>query len=503
MTADVEKDGGFGLPSGATSGINSYDLEPRRRKAPKKKPETATKTQEESDVEKLKPSRGPQKRPVAPPQKPPRKAADMDMDTEAVVDRTDNDNGDEPSGEDAKKRGRGKTAVPPAKANLAPPFKKPGYGKADAPIDIALFEQPALQKFYDDHVEFFASGEYVRGVTDAASLGNLVSQLKSVTENFGKADQTITQELRDQSEELLETLTKMASESAGEEPSAEDIAIETQPTMEPGLDSDDVSGFAKSLRKSLGLAKSGARNSAQDQETIQKVHDASCELGADCGMNDSVDKHQEGKDMRKADTIMAEGNKRGAAVTDPSLPVNSNNAEWEDESSPQGQDKQPDPYATKKGKKRTMDMDMAAKGKKRTADMDDPEDDSTDDTDDEDDMEDDTPPKAKKAKKFDSDDLAKAVAAGVKAAFAEINGGSIQKGEAMTIPRVPPNLMAVGKGGELSKYVEVDLDTLKKSVAPVRGSSQAIAGDNDTARVIKAIHAGGATFRLNPNEIPS
>ncbi len=486
---DIEKDssGAWSAPTSATSGINNYDLEPRRRKAPKKKPETATKTQEESDVEKLKSKK--------------RTAKSEDADGEGV--------------DIANKRGKGKTAIPPVKANLAPPFKKPGYGKADMPIDITLFEQPALEKFYNDHVSFFASGEYVKGVNDAASLGNLISQLKSVTENFGKADQTISQELRDQSEELLETLTKMASESADEEPSAEDIAIETQPMMRPA-DSEELSDFAKSLQKSLGLAKVGARNSAQDQETIQKVHDAACELGADCGsqVDDTVDKSHEGKDMRKADTIMAEGNKRGAAVTDPSLPVESDNAEWTDDSSPQGQDKQPDPYATKKGKKRQMDMDMAAKGKKRqmdmdmaakgkkrTADMDDLEDDDDFEDDDDTDDEDDSPPKAKKAKKFDSDDLAKAVAAGVKAAMSEM--GHIQKGEAMTIPRVPPNLMAVGKGGELSKYVEVDLDTLKKSVAPVRGSSQAIAGDNDTARVIKAIHAGGATFRLNPNEIPS
>ena len=217
--------------------------------------------------------------------------------------------------------------------------------------------------------------------------------------------------------------------------------------------------------------------------------------------------------MRKTDTIMAEGNKRGAAVSDPSMEPQSTNAADAEDTSDQGQEKPNND--TKKSKKR-MDEDMARKGKKR-ADMMDEDDDEGDDIEDDDD-EDDMPmkPKAKKANKsftLDEASLAKVVATAVATAMATLSkSAGSQELDKVNI-RNAPHLMAVGKGGDAAAHVEVNLDDLKKSVSAhprdIAGPQTQVdqhgikTGDYGTATLIKAIHAGGTRFMLKPSDIPS
>lgn len=469
---DVEKDGGFGMPSSATSGINNYDQEGARVKKPKK---SKSKPRVEKDEDEC--------------------SMDKDESPNAPYDDFDD---------------------------------KDDVASKSATVDIAKFEQPALEAFYKRHKEFFDSEAMVKGVCDVASLGNLIAQLNFMADSQAMERQIegdsskIPEALRTEAAKLLKILSDMASEESEEisdGKTAEDVMRSTQPTMTPGLYRADVSTFAKSLRDSLGFQKVGRRNSAKDLETIQKVHDAACELGADCGQsfNGDVSKHED-SDMRKTDTIMAEGNKRGAAVSDPSMEPQSTNAADAEDTSDQGQEKPNND--TKKSKKR-MDEDMARKGKKR-ADMMDEDDDDWDDSDDSDDDDDDIgggdklKPKAKKAKKsvtLDEESLAKVVASAVVAAMATLSKSTGSQELDKVNIRNAPHLMAVGKGGDAAAHVEVNLEDLKKSVSAhprdIAGPQTQVdqhgikTGDYGTATLIKAIHAGGTRFMLKPSDIPS
>ena len=165
-------------------------------------------------------------------------------------------------------------------------------------VDITEFDESQLQKFFDANKVVITSGELVKGVYDVAQLGQLVSQLKcmadgaAVERQIEGDDSSIPEDLRDAAANLLSILSDMASEESEEikdGSTAEDVLRDTQPTMTPGLYRSDIGDLAKAMRVSLfgtddvdALAKAGARNSKKDLETLQKCHDALCELGASC-----------------------------------------------------------------------------------------------------------------------------------------------------------------------------------------------------------------------------
>lgn len=397
-------------------------------------------------------------------------------------------------------------------------------------VDITTLDEPALEKFFKRHEDLFKTDELVKGVYDVACLGQLIFQLKGMADNAAYErqvegdDSAIPENIRDEAAKLLSILSDMASEESQEitdGSTMEDVMRDTQPTMTPGLYRTDVGPMAKALRQSLfgvaeeDLEKAGARNSAKDLETLQKCHDALCELGANCkspsphdndgnDVSSNTEVEKMGKEVSKTDTVMSEGNKRGAAVSDPKPGENSSNAVDAEDTADQGQEKPVND--TKKSKKR-MDADTL-KRKKAQADMDEDEDeDEDDDSEDDEDEDDAPPPKAKKKakKSFDAEDLAKVVATAVATAMA----GVMQKGDLVNKdprdPRSIPNLMAVGKNGDTEKFEAVDVDALKKSVQAHPGDSNPdlkAKGDNGTATLIKAIHKSGNKFRLSPSEIP-
>lgn len=442
-----------------------------------------------------------------------------------------------------------------ATKHLPDDWKKSDEGDMQK-VDVTTLDQKQLEKFWKAHGgKFFGDDALAKGVYDVASLASLITQLtylcnSATTERRIEGDEsTVPEQLRSAAAELLSVLSDMASEESGEikegttaEDVLRDIAtgqVSGVPSlMGPGLYCADVGELAKSLRTALFgadvLEKRGARNSKKDMDLLQKAHDALCELGASCGSahdknGAAVDptealkadgSNSEDNDMsskvNKADAISAEGNKRGASVTDPKLPAeSSNNTDSEVGGGAAA-------GAVKGKSRKDMDADEARKKKARAdddEDGDDDEDDMDDDSDDdseEDDDEDDAPmpppkakgkksKKAKKAAGFTADDLAKAVAVGIKAyadGQASVGAVAVAKGDgAVTIPRLggSPNLMQVGKDGTVQKLGNVD--DLKKSVTAVV-AGKIDAGDNDTATLIKAIHANPA-FRIDPMQIPS
>lgn len=536
----LNKDGGIGtLPATATTGIQDYDLEGEGRKKPGRG----------ASKNRPKPRKDPYESDITP--KPP---WDRRSASERSTDTTDDTDDEECDVENAAKTAKAKPwSKQTENGDTSPPDTDTSVDDTSDDeleackmnkADITAFDEPALEKFFVQHEEILKSGNLVKGVYDVATLGSLISQLKYMADNAAVERQvegdnsTVPEDLRDAAANLLGVLSNMASEESKEikdGTTAEDVMRDTQPTMTPGLYRSDIGELAKALRTSLfsiegndekELAKAGARNSKKDMETLQKCHDSLCELGATCA---APSPHaQDGNDVKppevekimtnqvsKTDTVSAEGNKRGAAVTDPKLGPNSTNAVDAEDTSEQSQEKPNN--NTKKGKAR-MDAD-AAKAKAR-ADMD--EDEDEDDDGDEDDV---PAPKTKKAKKSEgfsmsNEDLAKMIATTVAATVAstmiEMNKADKSGGNERMIPRVAPNLMQVGKGGEVQK---LDTETLRKSVTPVSSPNMAkwhkdddttthagtgmMVGDNDTATLIKAIHAAGPTFRLNPSEIPN
>lgn len=442
-----------------------------------------------------------------------------------------------------------------------------GYGKGkkvDKAFAITQLDEPALEKFFARHEKFFKSEKLVKGVYDVACLSSLIAQLNTIAlgadveRQIEGDDSKVPEDLRNAAAGLLGVLSDMASEEAKEirdGSTAEDVMRDTQPSMTAGLYRADVGEFAKALRSSLfgednKVEKLGARNSAKDMETIQKVHDASCELGANCGSphdkdGNTVDpdaalKFDEGDqntgddDMQKVDTISAEGNKRGAAVSSPNAKKpgpESDNADNDDNTADAGQQKSTASTSTKR--KARMDANgggnshilEAEKGKSRDEDDDEDEDEDDDappakdsakkgkSRKDEDEDEDFPPKKAKKSFTMDEDSLAKVVATAVATAMAMVKGeGTVRD------VRLPPNLMQVGKEGEVAKLQNVNLDELRKTVTPIDMAppkepwramvdpitgqpTNKMVGDNDTATLIKAIRANPA-FRLKASDIP-
>jgi hypothetical protein len=385
---------------------------------------------------------------------------------------------------------------------------------------ITSLDEDGLQKFWDQHASVLKSGVLVKGIHDIAGLGNLIVQLQQITDAASQAlkvegDTTkVPEALREEASRLLGVLSDMTSKESheGHEGKTVEVVMDhAEPVMDPGLYRADVGEFAKALRDSLfpELKKLGARNSAKDLETIQKVHDASCELGAACAPGSQSDQSTETTKMATvskggiaANAISTEGNKRGASVTDPSFPAESKNAAEDDkvasdtgaEKSKPRTDEEANDFANGKGKK-------SEKRKARADKAHDNENENEDEDENDEDEEDEEPAKkpAKAKKSFDADDLAKAVAAGVAAAMTQMS-----KGESTVIPRVAPNLMAVGKDGVVGKLQSIDLDSLRKSVQPAAGAPLSkwspeldyrdqptgrMVGDNDTATLIKAIHA--------------
>ena len=501
----------FDMPGGATTGVQSYDLEGTRRKKTKKskgipqpEPDDKERVSVNADMNGMKAKKGKlkddthkQPRDMS-TKKPPKANADPNEDED---ERVADPNADDAIATDPDGDFGGKAE----KVN----------GGSDVKFAIAELDEPALQKFMDKKSDELnvaltknTAFAFTKGVYDVQTLAGLITQLKYMADGAARERQVegdssaIPERLRDEAATLLQLLSDMASEEAqelNEGTTAEDVIADTTPTMQPGLYRADVGTFAKELRKALGidteLAKAGARNSAKDLETIQKVHDAACELGADCGGphdQDGKDISKETDDMataNKADTVAAEGNKRGSAVTDPKLPANSDNSPDAERTGEQSQEK---PNNNTKKSKARMDEDELKRRKARM-DEDEDEDEDEDDDGDEDDVKS-TKKKASKAKKakksFDAEDLAKVVATAVATAMASMLQKVDNSKEQTVIPRVRPNLMAVGKDGDLSKVEDPKsrIEALRKSVTPAakdRNDSE----DNGTVTLIKAIHA--------------
>jgi hypothetical protein len=393
------------------------------------------------------------------------------------------------------------------------------WRKADG-YSITQMDTDALAKFFERYRPQLTNpvDPIVKGVSDVSSLASLIMQLKYLADSAaierkveGDASK-VPEQLRDAAADLLGVLSAMAEEENTEiknGTTAEDVMSND---MSPGLYRADVGEFAKALRESLfpEMEKIGRRNSAKDLETIQKVHDASCELGAACkGPEDNFEETTKMATVKKggeaASAIVTDGNQRGAVVTAPSLPGESSNAQNDDKTDPN------DGATKSKARKDDMDMDMdSGKSKKRKsrAQSDDDSSDDDDDWDDDDDDDDDDDQdnksakarkKAKKAKKsFDAEELAKIVATAVATTLASLSKNS--GGAELTIPRNAPALMSVGKDGSVTKAQNVDLDALRKSVTPI-DRDRNDAEDRGTATLIKAIHANKQQFLIAPDQL--
>lgn len=433
--------------------------------------------------------------------------------------------------EKAKAHIKGRAKALGATDALPDDWKKVYTGELVKRFPVLALDHEGLEKFYASHARDIAQSDLVKGIYDVASLGNVISQLHGIThaafvERKIEGDaSTVPEELRDAAANLLSVLSDMAAEESEEiedGTTAEDVLrdrfagsvmnqLPCPPSISAGLYCADVGGLAKALRTSLFgedvLEKKGARNSKKDLELLQKAHDALCELGASCGSphdsdGDSVQPNvgvEKMAQVQKKDTISAEGDKRGAAVSDPSPGQNSANATTDEDKTLADDGASTAQKGKSKGKIPPQFMAQKKKARKdEDDDMDDDDDEDEDEChDDEEDEEEMPPPKAKKKakKSFDANDLAKAVAAGIAAAMPQMlevmqksaKGGEIE----VVIPKAAPNLMQVGKEGVVNK---LDATTLKKSVTPVN-AGKVDAGDDDTATLIKAIHADPA-FRI-------
>ena len=261
----------------------------------------------------------------------------------------------------------------------------------------------------------------------------------------------------------------------------------------------EASKLAKALVDALQLEKIGARNSAADAKRLQSIHDAVCELGAACkplpaiavsspdmpatkfeNSEISTGEFDMNDKVQKVDP--AEAARRGTGVDSPAMngPESSNAHDAENTAG----------AGAEKAKK--------AKARKDMGDDEDGDGDCADNS-------------MKAEKLYTAEDLAKAVTTAVLSTVEKMSGGAqaqVRKSaseaaeeEAMTIPRVQkeaPSLMAVGKGGDVTKIDNVD--ELKKSVKPVVGGRRD-KEDNGTADLIKAIHSRGPNKVLGFDEL--
>lgn len=120
-----------------------------------------------------------------------------------------------------------------------------------------------------------------KGMWDVSCLASLVDQLNSIRERAATEasiegdDSQMPDKLKDAVNNLAECLKDM-------------VAEETQELTEDDDDATPTPEVINYAEKTQDIEKAGARNSKSDKESIQKMHDLSMELGADCGGADSV-----------------------------------------------------------------------------------------------------------------------------------------------------------------------------------------------------------------------
>lgn len=313
-------------------------------------------------------------------------------------------------------------------------------------------------------------------------LTEMTNALEAEQEAEGDAS-TIYQQLRDKVQELAAIGGKLALEEAAE--------------VADGVLNDNYYGaymyrMAKGLEASA-LSKVGRRNSADDLELLQNVHDTVCKLGAACAEGSGAEKDDthddefpgeprklEGNgDMKKSaqSDIKTQGSKRGATVTDggDDQTESSNAADKEKTTAPLGS--------------HGADRGFSSKKAKAKANEDDEDDEDMDDEDEEDeDDEEEEPPKKKsaKAKKSLESRLRKSITNDVIDALKAVGVIPAPAAQAQQLNVTgAPSLSAVGKDGSVSKATSNE--DLKKSVSAVQASK--LSGEkDDVATLIKASH---------------
>jgi hypothetical protein len=508
----------FSMPSSATSGISDYDQEGAHLKKP-------TKKTDDGDLAKRE-FKGNQHRKGGTVADKMRAANRLSMTAHQMTTdaRQSTDEDDHRSAAEAH------TAAAAAHQHVADADEDDQFD-AQAAAD----QHTSQAAWHMSRCDKADSGELKKGIPEIATLASLCYSLACLAssehcERLREGDDSqLPEKLRDCASNLLQVLSEMAAEEGNELGELTWNDREVVSTLYPGVVTsvpNDIGKLFKAICRSTSLLNG---------EQFSKVQDAVTELGALCKGVDTEDSEDDPlnlgvDDMNEAQltkaiaagvalamskvatkpvatgtgTVGTEGAKRGAQVTAPSLPVESDNAEDAEVTSDQGQEK-PTSTAKKnkkkgdgafKGRKMDKEMEMAEKRKARAADEDDEDEDDEDGEDDED-----------AEKMFSAGDLTKAVAAGVRQALNALNkngGGSV-------IPRrEAPALLAVGKGGEVTKVSSVD--ELRKSVQNtadpfangqlVKDEFGRISGDAGTATLIKALRANPA-YRLRPEEIPN
>lgn len=475
---DVKKD--FSMPTSATSGVSNYDQEGAKKPVKKFEKKEFKGNQHRKGGTVADKMRASNRLSVAAHQM----TADARLSTSPA---------------DHQEAAAAHTAAAASYKEVTECDKDDQYG-AQAAAD----QHTAQAAFHLSRCDKVDEGELKKGLPEVYQLACLAYQIACLAEqqNYERIregdDSGIPEKLRDSAAGLLQLVSEMAAEEGHELGELEFNEGEIVSTAYPGTVTSVPNDIGKVYQEIVDRI-----SKFEKTDLVSKVQDAVTELGALCNSasaedSDSVNS-QEDIAMNKGTgtgTVGSEGAKRGAQVTSPSLPSESENGEDAERTSDQGQEK-PASNA-KKGKKggspfKERKMEMSAK--------DDDEDDDDDGDEDDDDSKD-----TKKAKKYDDDDLAKAIAVGVRQALNALNksdGGEV-------IPRrtAAPALLAVGKGGEMQKISSVD--DLKKSVTANQYEVNEFrtddhgrkTGDLGTATLIKAIRAN-PVFRLRPEEIPS
>ena len=500
----------FGMPSGATSGVQSYDLEGTRRKKKKKKaqkmhphPEAHDHHERTAETEVVMPDSigdKPTTRPAGdkPPKQTPtkrdfsskeRRQAAHSGQAESdgsypIKNKKDLKNAIRAYGR-SKNKAKTKAHIKARAKALGATSLLPDSWKMEGTVDVK-------------------NGDLTKGLGTVACFFAMLRDLKDLACNI-QMEQEQEEDSSDLWQQILDKIKELAT--IGGQLAVEEATEAAQGEyLDYGAYAYPVYRMAK-LLEDVSLRKEGRRNSAADLDLIQKVHDTSCELGAACMSEDadddqdddetsddtSEDTEMTGKLEKKAGDVKGEGKRRGSNVQDGVDPDHSDNEDDKERTTaPQGSHGGDRGFSSKRGKAAkdadADDDDDADEDEDEDADAD-----ADEDEDEDEDEDDDTTrvsakskKRAKKAKKMEralEDRITKSVTSSVLDALKE--AGVIQPAAARAAAQGrSPSLLVVGKDGDVGKGQSVD-DLVKNTSEAPAMRLNGERGDVSVARLIK------------------
>jgi hypothetical protein len=153
-----------------------------------------------------------------------------------------------------------------------------------APSEISLVDLPCLPEAHFEMIKADGSRvlrKFRKGLEGVVRLSAILAELEHLQNASAlESESDLPAQLQALIAQAADVLRAMIAAQAGPEDDEDNSADDEE--SDDDEDGDEESDVASEKRLPVKFRKTGARNSAADQDRIQSVHDTSVELGAEC-----------------------------------------------------------------------------------------------------------------------------------------------------------------------------------------------------------------------------